>query len=333
MESPVTDGVLPWEQPGWLDEARAWIRARLEARGLELSGGIEQPHIRPWSTVLTAPTRDGVFYFKASAPVLAHEAALTAFLARLRPDLLPDLLAVDETRSWMLMAGSGTRLRAFIQKERSLSRWQAILPLYAGLQKDTAGHIAELLRLGVFDRRLHTLPGQFETLAASQDGLLIGMPDGLTALEARRLRALGPRFSRMCAELDSFGIPPGLHHDDFHDGNLFLRGEQVIFTDWGEAAVAHPFFTLVVLLRGASNSLDLNEDAPELDQLREWVLAQWTEHASPAELRYAAHLAERIGLVNRALTWQRVIQAMPPAQRPAFASAVPSYLRDFLITC
>ena len=45
---------------------------------MALTGAVEQPHVRPWSTVLHAPTDDGLLYMKATAPVLAHELALTA---------------------------------------------------------------------------------------------------------------------------------------------------------------------------------------------------------------------------------------------------------------
>jgi hypothetical protein len=48
---------------------------------------------RPWSVVLRVPTTAGACYGKAVAPALAHEVALTAALARWRPDCLPAVLA------------------------------------------------------------------------------------------------------------------------------------------------------------------------------------------------------------------------------------------------
>jgi Phosphotransferase enzyme family len=127
-------------------------------------------------------------------------------------------------------------------------------------------------------------------------------------------------------------IPATLHHDDFHDGNLFLHNGRVRFTDWGESAVTHPFFSLVVLLRGASNSLDLASDAPELAQMRDWYLSHWTDYASPAGLQAAAYLAQQIGLVNRALTWHRVIANLPESLKSEYAIAVPAYLQEFINT-
>jgi hypothetical protein len=113
---------IPWNAPGWLDEASGWILAQLARNKLQLVADISKPHIRPWSTVLSIPTDSGLLYFKATASYLAYEPALTDFLFRVRPDISPDLLAVDPQRGWMLMRESGTPLRAFIRAEKSLER-------------------------------------------------------------------------------------------------------------------------------------------------------------------------------------------------------------------
>jgi len=59
---------LPWLQPGWRETATSWIDAQLLAQRVSLAGPIEQPHVRPWSTVLHVPTGAGLLYFKAVAP-------------------------------------------------------------------------------------------------------------------------------------------------------------------------------------------------------------------------------------------------------------------------
>ena len=321
---------IPWDEPNWSKAPQEWIHDVLDSHDIYLAGDIEQAHIRPWSAVLRVPTSDGLFYFKATAAVLAYEPALTDFLGRLHPEVIPDLLAVDLQRRWMLMRDSGRPLRAFIKSEKSLKRWRSIMPVYAGLQKELMPRREELLALGVLDRRLDTLPAQFKRLIADEPALLIDQPESLTAAEYKRLKAAGKDFERMCAELASFNIPATLHHDDFHDGNLFVQNGRVIFTDWGESAITHPFFTLVVMLRGAGNSLELTDDAPALAEMRDWYLAQWTDYAPLTELQPIGHLAQRIGLVNRALTWHRVISSLPEALKPEYAIAVPAYLQDFI---
>ena len=318
-----------WQQADWLAEARAWIRSTLDRNNLQLIGEIEQTYVRQWSTVMTVPTRQGILYFKASDSLYAAEPALTDYLARFRPEIFPELLAMDLKRHWMLMRDAGTPLRKFIREERSIARWKDVLPLYVDLQKDVADRTAHLLALGAMDRRLAKLPEEFDRLVADESAMLLDHEDGLTSDEYSRLKDARADFARMCEALTASGIPETIHHDDFHDGNIFIDGDRIIFTDWGESAITHPFFTLVVMMRGVDNSIGM-DFSPEAEQVREMYLEQWTSHASMQELRSIARLAQRVGHVNRALTWKMGIEGMPAEFRGEYAAAVPSYLKDFL---
>jgi hypothetical protein len=84
---------LLWTRPEWLAEAMAWIRERAD-----VSGEIDQFHVRWWSTVLRVPTPEGDLFFKAVAPVHHFEAGLTAKLAELQPTRVPALVDVDAGR-------------------------------------------------------------------------------------------------------------------------------------------------------------------------------------------------------------------------------------------
>jgi len=325
----MTESLL-WEQPDWHTEARAWIHSALDQNGLKLSGEIEQFHIRPWSTVMKAPTDRGLYFFKASASVFSHETTLTAYLARFRPELFPELLAADTRRHWMLMRDAGVPIRQFIRTEKSIEPWREVMPLYVDLQKDLGSHVDELLALGVIDRRLSKLPALFEILIADEPSMLLDVEDdSLTTEEYARLKASVSEFERMCEKLSTFGIPETIHHDDFHDANIFTRDGRIIFTDWGESAVTHPFFTLVVIMRSVDNSFGA-DFSPEAEIVRDMYLEQWISYAPLDELRNIFKLAERIGYVNRALTWKMTIEQLPEAMKPEYAIAVPSYLKDFI---
>jgi len=222
-----------WLEPRWLEEAHAWIRERLRERGLRLTDAIEQPHVRQWSTVLRVPTSSGTMWFKANAPVLAYEAAVVDVLARTRPDLVPELVAAELDRGWMLMGDGGERLREIVERERDLGRWLDVLPLYAELQLDLACSADELVALGAPDRRLAVLPGQYEKLVDELGGLSIGGRD--------RFRALAPEVAELCRRLEAVKIPETIQHDDLHDGQVFVRGGRYLFLDWGDSVVSHPF--------------------------------------------------------------------------------------------
>ena len=319
-----------WQQPDWQAEVKAWIHSALEKNYLQLIGDIEQPHIRPWSTVMTVPTNAGILYFKASASLFAHETALTDYLARFRPEIFPELVVVDMKRHWMLMRDAGTPLRQFVRTEKSIALWKDVLPLYVDLQKAMAERTTHLLALGVMDRRLARLPAMFENLIADESAMMLDQEESLTSEEYSRLKGYGPEFARMCEKLTSFGIPETIHHDDFHDGNIFVQSNgRIILTDWGESAITHPFFTLVVIMRSVDNSMGM-DFSPESEEVRDMYLQYWTSYASIDELRSIVKLAQRIGYVNRALTWKMSLDDMPEELKSEYSIAVPAYLKDFI---
>lgn len=319
-----------WAQPGWEGQVQQWIQAELGRLGIRMRGEIKELHVRPWSTVLQVPTVVGSVYFKANMPALAHEPALTRTVARWRPDCVPQVLASDAGRGWLLMADGGTPLRNVVRADRDLGHWREVLPLYAGLQMEMAAHTAELLAAGAFDRRLARLPGLLEQLLADRGALRLGMQDGLSPQEHRQLQELLPAFAADCSTLAAFGIPETLQHDDFHDGNVLVAQGRYIFFDWAESAVAHPFYTLVVTLRSIAYSLGMKEEDAGLKELRDVYLEAWTRYGSRAELRAAFVLADRVGRINRALTWHRVVAEMDEISQEEYGEAVPGWLQEYL---
>jgi Phosphotransferase enzyme family len=287
-------------------------------------------HLRPWSTVLRVPTGAGLLYFKAVAPVLGHAPGLTAALARWRPDCMPEVLAADPARGWLLMRDSGTPLRALIREDGNLQRWHNVLPLFAQVQIEMAGRLDELLALGALDRRLALLPAEYERLLADTDSLLLDQLDGLSRVGYQRLLSLAPHFAAECQRLAEFGLPETLHHDDFHDGNIFMRGDRCTFIDWGESCGGQPFFTTVVMLRSAAHTLGLPAGAPEVLALRDCYLEPWQQLALRSTLLEALNLAQRLGMVCRALTWHRVVTSLEEPFRAENAEAVPGWLGEFL---
>lgn len=292
----------PWTDPTWLAQAHEWIRAHVEP-----VGPIEQPHVRPWSTILRVPTAGGNVWFKANLPVHACEAAVVGTLARLRPDRVPELLAVDLERGWLLMGDAGVRLRELVEEERSLDRWLDVLPAYAELQLDAAANADELIALGVPDRRLAVLPEQ----------------------AAQLLDDVG-HVGEMCDELASYRIPETIQHDDFHDAQVFLRDGRYRFFDWGDACVSHPFFSLSVTLEGVIGwGLDDVAGSVDLAPFRDAYLDAFRDHGSTDELQSALSVALRLGWLCRALNVHRFALAYDSPTREEHLQGVDLRLRLF----
>jgi hypothetical protein len=177
---------------------------------------------------------------------------------------------------------------------------------YGQLQLDLARHDGDLLALGLADLRPGSVPAQFEKLLDDPvTGQVIDVPDGITREQHQALRALAPRLSAWCAELEDLGIPASLDHADVHPHNIFAATSTPF--DWGDAAIAHPFSSLLVALRTASEHVSPSARSCELAVLTENYLKPWLEagHKRPAVDR-SLSLALRIAPLARALTWGRL---------------------------
>ena len=325
-----TDEHVPWTEPAWLERATAWIDRELARAGLERDGAIEQAHVRWWSTALRVPTTDGLLWFKAPQPEDAFEARLTPLLASLRPEEIAEVVATDGERGWMLTRDAGKRVRE-IEDGPSLERWEELLPRYAELQLEVAPRRDELLALGVPDLRLSVLPRLVRSALDDPEAVLLGREGGLTAGEHASLLAALPELEELCRELSDGAVPETLQHDDFHDGNVFVRDGRYVFFDWGDACVSHPFHTLVVTLRSLAYMYRLSPGGRAMTRLRDAYLEPWTRLASREDIHDAAHVARRTGTVQRALAWYRGVEAMPPAIRAEYIDSVPYGLRLFLM--
>lgn len=321
---------LPWHAPGWRAEADAWFAASAAAAGLPLTGPVIEARERAWAVILRAPTTAGDLYFKATPPGYSEEAALTAALARWHPARMPGIVAADARRGWLLMRDGGTTLRMLMNADRDMRRWHRVLAGYAEMQMSLAARVPDLLALGTLDRRLVSLPAQLGALLDDSASLRLGEPGGLSAAEHQRLRDSLPHYQRLCGELAGYGIPESLEHGDFHDNNVFVDGEQFAFFDWGDASVAHPFFSLVVATRAIGLRLGVAADGPEAMRAVDAYLEPWTRRLPASHLRAAAALALRIGRLSRALTWQRALASVPASLRAGHEDAVAGWLQELL---
>lgn len=302
----------PWTEPGWLDEAEAWIRERTS-----VTGELEQFHVRWWSTVIRVPTNGEDLFFKAVADGFRFEPPLTAKLYELMPDRVTPVVDVDVGRSWLLMRDGGRRLRELVVSEADLSHWERALPRYAELQLAATPLARELLEQGVPDSRLSVLPGQLR--------MVLEQPvRGLSPQEQERVLAALPEFEALCRELAAYGIAETIQHDDLHDGQVFVSDERYVFFDWGDSCISHPFHSLTVTVRATAAKLDLEPGGREVRRLRDAYLEPF------GDLREAADLAYRIGTVGRALAWDRFLRGRFPYTEPDDDLATAYGLKLFL---
>jgi len=325
---------LRWHDPAWQKQAHDWIRAEAERNGIQLTGEIQQPHAYPWSTVMRVPTWNGTIFFKATALETVFEAALTEKLAGWYPDCMPELIAVDRERGWMLMRDGGEQLRASIRPTGDIQPWNPVITRYAKLQIGLTEHVSEMLALGIPDHRPATLPTLYRELLADEQSLRIDQEKGLTSAEFHQLQDLTPRFEQICADLIAFGIPDSLNHGDFHDGNVLLKNGRITFFDWGDASVTHPFVSLRTFFVSMEIALKLDDWAPptpEMTALLYRYLEIFERFGDKENLLAAYTLSRPVASIAKALAWHQTISRLAGSLREEYAWIVPEVLREFMV--
>jgi hypothetical protein len=326
----MTDSQTPWFQEGWLKTVEDWIHAVLEPQGITINGPLEQFHAYPWSTVMRIPTPSGSLFFKATAAYSAHEPALTAYLSKLHPETMPQLLASDPAKGWMIMQDAGQRLREQLQQNPDLRRWEALLPLYGAIQREVAPHTNDLIALGVPGRRLADLPQRYREIMAQEDLFLIGTPDGLNEAEFQRLQALNEFFKQKCSALASYAIPDTIQHGDLHDGNIFYNAPHYSFYDWGDCSISHPLFSLRTAFVSIENRFQLAEGAPEFQPLSRAYLTAWRDFGTEARLAEALRLAQELWSIGSLLNWYELVSRLQGEARQKYAYTLPALAQEFL---
>lgn len=314
MNVDAGSGVRIWSSAAWRERAVGWLDEQLIEAAIERTGPVGQPRVRPWSTVLTAPTTAGPVWLKAAAPRTAFEVGLYQLLHRITPDRVLAPLATDPARGWILLPDGGPALGERLDGAALVDAMVTVLPQYARMQRELAPHAAEMLGLGVDDMRPARLPERFEQALTAVDGYLTRHG---TAADKDTLRQLVARRATVAAYCTRLAGSPGtasIDHNDLHPRNILFDEAGGLaaarFYDWGDAVLAHPFASMLVglgVMQG--NVLGVDVDDPRVHRMRDAYLAEFADLAGHAELVETLELACRVGRIARALTWDRAVRA------------------------
>lgn len=320
-----------WSSPAFVDEARAWVAARCEALGITVTGEWEQPHVRPWSSAIRFESDDGRLWFKVNGPATAFEARLTCVLGRLRPDLVPEVLAIDDRRAWSLTRDGGPVLRSVLEPEALWDVWPALLQRYAEAQLELARHRAQVLATGVEVLTPATLPDRARELLDDLSRTPVA-EGGLTDEEAKRLAHRLVDYEAWCAELAGSPVPDSVQHDDLHSSNVCWNGSAAgaRIIDWGDASWGHPFGTMLCTLNSIAFHADTEVDDPRVRRMRDAYLESFGDRAGRHELVRYVELARRTGCVTRALAYRSALVGAPVSVHVEYDWPVRGWLLDLL---
>lgn len=284
-----------WSRPGWFAQASAWMVGQMAADGRPATGRPRQHQLWDVSVVLRAPSANGDAYLKCSAGLFRHEAAVTQALAARMPGAVPDVVAVDAERGWMLMRDLGAPELG----DQDETFWGEGVAAHARIQRSWLERVDELVGLGVQVRSLPALASEADQMAA--DPVLL---DRMSAELRERWLAAAPHLVEACRRLDQLGPGPSLVHGDFHPWNVTSgpRGTRVF--DWTDAAVSHPFVDLATYVFRT-------EDAAVRRQLLTAYVEAWAGMAPEETLHEAAALGLVVGALYQVQTYRSLLPELP----------------------
>jgi hypothetical protein len=275
LRSGLRPGRAPWWKPGWFASARQWLERWVVESGEVLFEPIERYYNWPLSSIVRAHTHSDIFYLKATTRLLgmADEPDLTARLAAMFPGRVPEPLAVDRERGWLLLRRFGDTIRTVADDVKL-----AALLEFTQMQLQSIQHIEELLEAGCPDRRLAIIETQAIQLSET-----VSTSPVLNAAEVESLRVALPRLVEACRALSEFSVPSTLVHGDLFGNNIACPEGRFLYVDWGQACVSHPFFDAIHLM-----------DMDDIDsaEARDSYLAQWTAYEPMDRLVQAWELAQ-----------------------------------------
>lgn len=290
-------GVIPWSQKNYYDKIIVWIGEELKNANLHVKGDVEHLKETDLTLLLRMPTNEDDYYFKAVGAASKFEAALSQELYRDSPGRTVNVLGIHETEGWLLMKDLyGEPLR--MQKDKKL--WQRAISEYAELQVSEIGSVDKFLQMGVPDRRI---PNLKEEINHHLEEMCL---TGLSKEETNQVLSLLPALMEMSDEMDS--IPASIEHGDLHTNNIRIVEDNLVFFDWGDASISHPFFSTRVFWHALD---DLTSSEAEwlgiVEEFRSYYLEPWTKFGSMKEIDNILRISDELACVQRALSWHLYI--------------------------
>ena len=216
----------------------------------------------------------------------------------------------------MLLEDFGAELRSM----PTLDKWERAIRRFGQLQIQSVPVVEELLAVGCLDRRLDVLAQQIDPLLNDEPIMAF-----LTPQEIVQLQALAPRLKALCSELAAYRVPYSLNHGDLQGGNI--TGETLQFFDWTDACIAHPFFDMCPV------TAYIEYQTPGgRERVLDMYLNLWTDFEPIERLRELWRLAEPLGALHQAISYQHIFSALEPNSKPEVVDEMLGWLRCIMRT-
>jgi hypothetical protein len=225
---------------------RAWVRQELLSSGLKLGNRFLQINASEGFSLVRFETDSDAVWFKAVGEPNTREFRITIALSDLFPNYTSPILAAEPLwNAWLASDVPGIPL----SQRHDLGAWNATARDFAALQVASMTAIETILKCGAREVRNEVLLAQVgpffvflrELMDRQKSSVPIRLsPEELVQLESETRNAL--------CELQRQSAPDSLGHLDLNPDNVIVLPDRVVFLDWAEACVGHPFLSFAYLL-------------------------------------------------------------------------------------
>ena len=246
---------------------------------------------------------------KAPCEHFKAEARVHPTVAHLFPDLVPSLIAAEESEGWLLMepmSGAEEGDRAEGAGLEVATRWSAA-------QIEAVAHVGHLVAGGCRMRGVEETLGAFHQVLTTSTELALLSDDELEAVRTCRIDPLVREFW-------ATGIPDTLSHGDLHLGNVAWDGTDLRIFDWTDGCVSHPFLD-------ASHLAHFTRKRPGDAGLESTYAEQWRAAYPNADVDRTIALAPLVDLVFQAITFDDIVNTTEEVSRWELGGVVADLLR------
>jgi hypothetical protein len=296
----------PWEQRGFFRCATEWTVDQLKRLNVEPSGEpVQVKGVWGYSTVIRFATSIGNVYFKAVSALQSNEPVLLKELAKRWPQNVPQVIASDDDRRWMLMRDFGGTETAKLPDDHHARCARR----FAEIQIDAALDLARWQKATCAHRSLAFIASSIDVLLAHPV-----IVQGLTRNERDRLAEISVLYKSLFARLSDFSLPDTLVNQDFRIGNIVWTNDDYVFYDWADSVVTHPFFSATRFLNYIHDDPhDPARDAKTRHQpIIDAYLDAWRAVLPTTQLREAFAIARRINAMYQAVRFELAMRASEP---------------------
>ncbi len=209
----------------------------------------------------------------------------------------------------MLLEDVGPALEGHLPLEQKA----AIVGMIATVQRSTTGHIDQLRRLGVADRRPDRLAARLDAIVTRALAMAQLPPPEHAALHGHV-----DQMAHLCAAVTTSAIPATLIHGDLHTGNMTLRGGALTVFDWAEACISHPFLDMFTIFN--------EEDVARRSALRNAYLAPWGDCEPIERLHELWAMAGVVHALHHLESYVSILEHTEAQARDEVGGAIPFLL-------